>query len=82
VGSLALDPATTRTVVDAIVRALDRRGGAPGRPSLLCPQDLRPHVRRLVDRTLPHLGVLSFAEIPSSVTLTSSIPVEVHAHAN
>ncbi len=82
VGSLALDPTATRTLIDAISQALDRRGGAPGRPSLLCPQDLRPHVRRLLDRTLPHLGVLSFAEIPSSVTLTSSIPVEVHVHAN
>ncbi len=81
-GSLVLDPGTTRTLVDAISHALDRRGAAPGKPSLLCPQDLRPHVRRLLDRTLPHLGVLSFAEIPSSVTLTSSIPVEVHAHAN
>jgi len=82
VGALTLDPTATRTIIDAITHALERRGGAPGRPSLLCPQDLRPHVRRLVDRSLPHLGVLSFAEIPSAVTLTSSIPVEVQAHAN
>ena len=82
IGSLTLDPSATRTLVDAIGQALERRGVAAGRPSLLCAQELRPHVRRLLDRTLPHLGVLSFAEIPPSVTLTSSIPVEVHAHAN
>jgi flagellar biosynthesis protein FlhA len=82
VGSLTLDPSATRTLVDAIAQALERRGVTLGRPSLLCPQELRPHVRRLLDRSLPHLGVLSFAEVPPSVTLTSSIPVEVHAHAN
>jgi flagellar biosynthesis protein FlhA len=81
IGTLALDPGTTRTIVDAIAAALERRGTAGGRPSLLCPQDLRPHLRRIVERALPHIGVLSFAEIPSTVTLTSSIPVEVLSHA-
>jgi flagellar biosynthesis protein FlhA len=80
-GTIALDPSTSRGFLDAIGHALARRGATPARPSLLCPQDLRPHVRRLLERALPHLGVLSFAEIPSSVTLTSSIPVEVTTNA-
>src|SRR5262249_2028317 len=80
-GTIALDPSTNRGFLDAVGHALARRGTTPGRPSLLCPQDLRPHVRRLLERAVPHLGVLSFAEIPSSVTLTSSIPVEVTTHA-
>jgi flagellar biosynthesis protein FlhA len=75
------DPGQTRAVLEAIGQALARRGGSPARPALLCPQDLRSHVRRLVEPALPHLGVLSFAEIPRSVTLTSSIPVEVSSHA-
>src|SRR5262245_46448555 len=75
------DPTQTRAVLEAIGQALARRGGSPARPALLCPQDLRAHVRRLVEPALPHLGVLSFAEIPRSVTLTSSIPVEVSSHA-
>jgi len=78
---LTLDPPGTRGLVDAITQALARRAPTAGRPSLVCPQDLRPHVRRLLERTLPHLGVLSFAEIPSSVTLMSSIPVEVPTNA-
>jgi flagellar biosynthesis protein FlhA len=80
-GTIALDPQATRAFVEAVGQALARRGAAAGRPSLLCPQDLRPHVRRLLERSLPHLGVLSFAEVPSSVTLTSSIPVEVMTNA-
>ncbi len=81
IGSLALDPAATRTFVEAVAEALERRGARPGRPCLIAPQELRPHVRRLLARTFPHLGVLSFAEIPPSVSLRSSLPVEViHAH--
>jgi flagellar biosynthesis protein FlhA len=79
--TIALDPATSRSLVDAVAQGLARRGGATGRPSLLCPQDLRAHIRRLLERSFPHLGVLSFAEIPSSVTLGPSLPVEVPHHA-
>jgi flagellar biosynthesis protein FlhA len=76
-GTLALDPAGTRLFIEAVAEAIERRGARPGRPCLIAPQDLRPHVRRLVARTFPHLGVLSFAEIPGSVTLSSSLSVEV-----
>jgi hypothetical protein len=38
-------------------------------------------VRRLIEHALPHLGVLSFAEIPRSVSVTTSVPVEVSTHA-
>jgi flagellar biosynthesis protein FlhA len=76
IGTLTVDPSVTRSVVDAIASALQRRGLIGGRPALLCSQELRPHLRRMVERALPHLGVLSFAEVPSSVTLVSSIPVE------
>ena len=76
IGNLSLDPAATRTFVDAVVKALEQRGAGSGRPAILTSQDLRPHVRRLLERTLPHLGVLSFAEIPSTLTLTSTLPVE------
>lgn len=81
VGTLTLDPAGARAFIEAVAQALERRGTQPGRPCLMVPQDLRPHARRLIARTFPHLGVLSFAEIPPSVTLSSSIPVEVaNAH--
>jgi flagellar biosynthesis protein FlhA len=80
-GSLALDPGATRAFIEAVAQAIERRGAVPGRPCLLTPQDLRPHVRRLLGRPFPHLGVLSFAEVPGSITLTSSLPVEVaNAH--
>ena len=79
--TLSLDPAASRAVVDAVAHALTRRRAAASRPALLCPQDLRAHVRRLIEHALPHLGVLSFAEVPRSVSVTTSVPVEVSSHA-
>ncbi len=81
IGTVALDPGATRVFIEGVAQAIERRGAQPGRPCLVAPQDLRPHVRRLMARTFPHLGVLSFAEIPSSVNLESSYFVEVsNAH--
>jgi flagellar biosynthesis protein FlhA len=82
IGSLTLEPAATRSLVDGIAQGLERRGPVAARPCLLCPQDLRAHVRRIVERTIPHMGVLSFADVPSTVNLASSIAVEVPEYAN
>ena len=38
-------------------------------PVLLCSPDLRRHMRSLSERVIPHLRILSMAEIPNSVSL-------------
>ena len=38
-------------------------------PVLLCAPELRRHLRRLTERVMPHLAVLSMAEVPTSVNL-------------
>ena len=38
-------------------------------PTLLCSQRLRPLVRRLTQRPLPSLVVLSYEEIPADITV-------------
>jgi flagellar biosynthesis protein FlhA len=81
-GTLALDPTTTRALLEAIGHGLERRTASSGRPTLLVAQELRPHLRRLIEHALPSVGVLSFGEIPSAVKITSSIPVEVALNAN
>jgi flagellar biosynthesis protein FlhA len=40
-------------------------------PVLLCAPELRRHLRALSERGLPHLRVLSMAEIPHTVELKS-----------
>jgi flagellar biosynthesis protein FlhA len=38
-------------------------------PILLCSPDLRRHMRALSERVIPHMRILSMAEIPNSVSL-------------
>ena len=38
-------------------------------PVLLCAPELRRHVRALTERLMPHLRVLSIAEVPNTVNL-------------
>lgn len=40
-------------------------------PVLLCAPELRRHLRTITERVLPHLAILSMAEVPSSVSLRS-----------
>ncbi len=40
-------------------------------PVLLCSPDLRRHVRALSERMIPHMRILSMAEIPTTVSLKS-----------
>ena len=48
-------------------------------PVLLCSPDLRRHLRMLTERVLPHLRVLSMAEIPGSIDLKAFSAVSVAA---
>lgn len=38
-------------------------------PVLLCSPDLRRHIRALAERVVPHMRILSMAEIPNTVNL-------------
>ncbi len=61
---LALDPQQAQTIASRIAKALEQ---AMAQPVLLCSPALRPHLWRLFARVLPHLGVLSHAEVPAHV---------------
>jgi len=61
---LALDPHQAQSIAARIAKALEQ---AMAQPVLLCSPALRPHLWRLFARVLPHLGVLSHAEVPAHV---------------
>ncbi len=65
---LALEPAQAQQIASRIGRAIEQ---AVAQPVLLCSPMLRPHLRRLFARVLPHLGVLSHAEVPSHVPVVA-----------
>jgi flagellar biosynthesis protein FlhA len=63
---LALDPQQAQSIATRIAKALEQ---AMAQPVLLCSPTLRPHLWRLFARVLPHLGVLSHAEVPPYVQI-------------
>jgi len=75
-----LAPSLSPPLLDAIVRAMEAAPPFDSKPVILCASALRRHVRRLTERTLPHLGLLSFAEIPPSLTVKAMGTVDM-SHA-
>jgi flagellar biosynthesis protein FlhA len=63
-------------LVDAIARAMQLAPPGEGRPVLLVPAPLRRHLRRLTERALPHLVVLSYVELPPDVSVRAVATVE------
>jgi flagellar biosynthesis protein FlhA len=63
-------------LVDAVARAIQTAPPGDGRPVLLCPAPLRRHLRRLTERALPHLVVMSYVELPPDVSVRAVATVE------
>ena len=61
---LAVDPQQAQSIAGRIAKALEQ---AVAQPVLLCSPALRPHLYRMFSRVLPHLGVLSHAEVPPHI---------------
>lgn len=59
-----LDPRVTETMLLKLAQQAERMMKNSMTPVLLCPVELRRHVRALSERAIPHLRVLSMAEVP------------------
>jgi flagellar biosynthesis protein FlhA len=64
-------------LIDGVARAMRAAPPFDAKPVLLVPSPLRRHVRRLTERALPHLVVLSYVELPPDVTVRAMAAVEV-----
>jgi flagellar biosynthesis protein FlhA len=65
---LALKPEEAQSLADRVAGAIEK---AMAQPVLLCSPALRPHLRQLFMRVLPHAAVLSHAEVPPHVRVAS-----------
>jgi flagellar biosynthesis protein FlhA len=63
-------------LVDAVARAMQAAAPGEARPVLLTPAVLRRHVRRLTERALPHLAVMSYVEVPANLSVRAVATVE------
>jgi flagellar biosynthesis protein FlhA len=66
---LALDPDRAQRLANRLGQVLAHEDVA--QPVLLCTPTLRPHLWRLFSRALPHMAVLSHAEIPPQMRVQS-----------
>jgi len=66
---LAMDPARAQSLASRLGEVLASEDLA--QPVLLCSPMLRPHLWRLLSRALPHVAVLSHAEVPAQVRVVS-----------
>jgi len=76
---LAIEPAVAQQIITS-VRGMSERFGASGaQPLLLASPSIRRHVRKLIERFVPHMAVLSHNEIPQNVKIQSLGVVSLNA---
>ncbi len=74
---LALSPAKAQQTVEAISGRISLFESRQTQPALLCPAHLRIHLKRLLNRFLPDVAVLSYDEIVDSVKIQPLGSVEI-----
>jgi flagellar biosynthesis protein FlhA len=76
---LALEPNTAQQIITMIRSMADRFGMSGAQPVLLASPSIRRHVRKLIERFVPHMAVLSHNEIPQNVKIQSLGVVSINA---
>lgn len=69
--TMVVEPKFAEQLLALMAAQAERMMKANMLPVLLCAPDLRRHLRALSERVIPHMRILSMAEIPSSVNLKS-----------
>src|SRR5689334_14927781 len=70
-GVLAVEPTTAHRLIGRLGEWIERFAGQHLSPVILCSTQLRPHLRRFVERVLPTLAVIAPAEIASNLRVRS-----------
>lgn len=68
---LVLDPRVMEQLMSSLAKQSEKMMSQNLLPVLLCSPMLRRHVRKLTERVLPHLAVMSLNEIPKTVNMNS-----------
>lgn len=74
---LSLEPGWAQKALANAARELEKLTAGGHNPVILCGAEVRPHVRRLLERVSPKVGVLSYNEIPSGTEVEAMGTVTV-----
>src|SRR5690606_15766800 len=66
---LALDPQSSKRIVQAIKMAVGDIANVSHRPVLLTSMDIRRYVRKLIEQDVGDLAVLSYQEITTDINI-------------
>jgi flagellar biosynthesis protein FlhA len=66
---LAIDPAFAKTIMDDLTVKMADYKSLGVQPLLVCSAQIRSHFKKLADRFIPGLAVLSYDEIVSSAKI-------------
>ena len=69
--ALLLDPETLQNTLQSIGEEAEAMAGQGHRPILLAPGNIRAALRRLIERSLPNVSVLSYQEVAPQVDVHS-----------
>ncbi len=78
---LGIDPESAERIITAVEKGLESFAMFNYQPLILCSPVVRPHLKKLMERTVPNLAVLSHNEVVSDVRIESlgSISLEESA---
>ena len=76
-GNFIVDPRFAEQLLSRLAAQSERMMKGNMLPVLLCSPDLRRHVRALAERVIPHMRILSMAEIPNTINLKAFASVSL-----
>jgi len=76
---LAIEPAVAQRIIASIRSLAERFSSSGAQPVLLASPSIRRHVRKLIERFVPHMAVLSHNEIPQNIKIQSLGVVSLNA---
>jgi flagellar biosynthesis protein FlhA len=73
----ALDPRLLQQMFRSLSAGIEKMAGANRQPLVLCSPGVRPYFKKLIERFIPHLTVLSFSELLPRTEIQSVGIIEV-----
>jgi flagellar biosynthesis protein FlhA len=74
---LALDPAVAQKVINNLATELEAAAALNYQPLLMCSSQIRMQFKRLVERFIPNINIISYDEILNTVEVKSLGTVEL-----
>jgi flagellar biosynthesis protein FlhA len=79
--AVVIEPDLMQRLLVRLAGEMERAASAGFQPVLLCSARIRRPIRRMIERSLPQLPVLAYAEVSSEVEVEAIGMVEVEAYA-